>query len=159
MRVFAFVWIGVACTQTDPEVDSGTPVPGEVDAASAAWVDRLVGTWVGQAETPMGGMLFAMMGEPTDAGVRTSIEQMGLRFVLDFVPTPEGARLTERGELPGGFVQEHDLLLVERDGDTTRWASVEPGLMDMETTVSDDVWSLSVDVRGVEHCSWTLNRQ
>ena len=49
--------------------------------------------------------------------------------------------------------------LLSLDGDETVWASVEPGLMEIVTSVGDDVWTLDVTVRDEPHCSWTLERQ
>ncbi len=159
MRPFALVgMLAVACAEGSSGGEETGAGPA-IDDGVADWVTQLEGTWFGAAETPIGSMPFAMVGERTPDGVRTSIEQMGLRIVLDFASTPEGWRLTERGELPGGFVQEHELTLSALDGDETRWTSIEAGLMDIVTRVSEDEWTFAVDVRGAPHASWVLARQ
>lgn len=160
MRAIVWMVMTVACTEAPVEAPPEMTKPATpADEAVAAWTQQLVGVWVGEADTPMGTMIFAMEGvERPQGGVRSAIEQMGLAISLVFRLTEEGWRMTERGELPGGFVQEHDLVLVDEDGETTRWTSVDPGLMDIETSIREDTWTFTVDVRGEPHVTWDLER-
>ncbi|MEN0068557.1 MAG: hypothetical protein AAGA48_40950 [Myxococcota bacterium] len=153
-----FGWWMLACSGMSEDAVEVTTEPTEESIDLADWVSELPGTWLGNAETPMGSMPFAMEGEATEMGVRTSIERSGLLISLAFTSTPDGWVLTERGELPGGFVQQHDLVPVSIDGSEVRFLSIEEGLMDLVTSVEDGTWDLEVDVRGLPHVSWTLQR-
>jgi hypothetical protein len=140
---------------------SAKPALIAVADAHADVVAGLPGVWVGEADTPIGDLPFAIefVREP-DGSVHGRAEQ-GPNMYLDFHFRNEAGRwvLHEAGELPGAGVQKHLLAPAGADGDAARWTTADASYLAVTITVDDDAMSFVTTVRGEDHAAFRLRRR
>lgn len=150
---------GLGSTDSALPDDTASVAPPPTDAEVAAWVSVLEGGWSGRAvDTPLGDMPFGIAFAPSGGGMHGEVSSYGFGFRFSFEPTPDGWVFTERGTLPGGIVQEHDLVPVALEGAGLRWESLEPGVLTVLGTADGERLVLDVAVRGAPHCVLDLAR-
>jgi hypothetical protein len=130
---------------------------------NAAWLARIEGVYMGQNNpTPFGRIGFAMeMTKQPDGSVHGRV-QSDRDTYFDFafrLNDRGGITFDETGALGQGFVQSHELELVESEGDTLTFATEEkPALLVAEVTADDSRLRVKVLLRGKPHVDLDMTR-
>ena len=130
---------------------------------NAAWLARIEGVYMGQNNpTPFGRIGFAMdMMKQPDGSIHGRVQSdRDTYFDFDFRLNDKGGiTFHETGSLGQGFVQSHELELVESEGDTLTFATDEkPALLVAEVTADGNRLRVKVLLRGKPHVDLDMTR-
>jgi hypothetical protein len=146
------------------------------EAAIGAFVERLLGGWVGAGDSPFGEMPFAALFErEADGSVRSWVDDgEGTKIDLRLHRTQGRWLLTESASLPGVGTQTHTLVPVALDGDRLvlhdqdrpDFLSIElrlttspsPGAGAAPDPAAAQELHLSAKLRGEDHVAFTMKR-
>lgn len=142
---------------------SATLVPTLPGTEHAAWLARIEGVYMGQNNpTPFGPIGFAMdMVKQPDGSVHGRVHSdRDTYFEFAFRLNDQGGiAFHETGSLGQGFVQSHELELVEAMGDTITFATQEkPALLVAEVTADGSRLRVKVMLRGKPHVDLDMTR-
>ena len=130
---------------------------------NAAWLARIEGVYMGQNNpTPFGRIGFAMdMMKQPDGSIHGRVQSdRDTYFEFEFrLKDNGGMTFHETGSLGQGFVQSHELELVETEGDTLTFATQEkPALLVAEVTADGNRLRVKVMLRGKPHVDLDMTR-
>ena len=130
---------------------------------NAAWLARIEGVYMGQNNpTPFGRIGFAMeMLKQPDGSVHGRVHSdRDTYFDFAFRLNDQGGMtFHETGSLGQGFVQSHELELIEAEGDTLTFATQgKPALLVAEITADGSRFRVKVMLRGKPHVDLDMKR-